>query len=66
MSLWKRRKLREEAIQADVAEAQKTRAEIIKERATINRAVASFMERRPTDRFGDDLEDTFTRKPRHA
>lgn len=66
MSIWKRRKLREEAIEGDIAEARKAREEIVNERVTINRAVASFLERRPTDRFGDDLEDTFTRKPRHA
>lgn len=66
MSIWKRRKLREEAIQQDIAQAVQVREEIAKERATVNRAVTSFLERRPTDRFGDDLEDTFNRKPRHA
>lgn len=66
MSIWKRRKLREEAIEKDIAQALQVREEIAKERATVNRAVTSFLERRPTDRFGDDLEDTFNRKPRHA
>jgi hypothetical protein len=67
MSIWKRRKIRERAIEADIAEAQRAREEIVSDRITVNRAVASFLERRPTDKFGDDLEDTFNRrKPRHA
>lgn len=66
MSLGKRRQERAEAIEDDIAKARKTREEIVTDGITVTRAVASFMSRRTTDRFGNDLEDTFNRKPRRA
>lgn len=65
MSIWKRRREREETIEVDIAEARKVREETIADRVTVARAVASWRRDRP-DTFGNDLEDTFNRRPRHA
>jgi len=57
---WKAKKRRREAIESDIAEAQRVREEERNTQLALASGVAFLVRRRDTNGFGDDLEVTFT------
>lgn len=64
MSIWKRRKVRAIELERDILEARKVREAEKETQRTLASGIAFLNWRRELNGFGDDLELTFTPRPR--